>query len=69
MLAPLGVKQDQPVGEDYTRSEGVESSRSGVTPHLSQASSGSWSTVPVPRFCRRRLTDVKVRLAGQHCTT
>ena len=35
----------QPVREDSTRSEGVESSRSGVTPHQAQASSRSWPLV------------------------
>ena len=53
----------QPVREDSTRSEGVESSRSGVTPHRSQASSRSrpshatapfLSATPTPTFnCAR----------------
>ena len=38
----------QPVREDSTRSEGVESSRSGVTPHPSQASSRSRPTMTHP---------------------
>ena len=38
----------QPVREDSTRSEGVESSRSGVTPHRQQASSRSWPPASSP---------------------
>ena len=47
--APAGtfhlIGSIQPVREDSTRSEGVESSRSGVTPHQAQASSRSWPLV------------------------
>ena len=38
----------QAVREDSTRSEGVESYRSGVTPHQTQASSRSWPLVTSP---------------------
>jgi len=38
----------QPVREDSTRSEGVESSRSGGTTHRQQASSRSWPLVTSP---------------------
>ena len=38
----------QPVREDSTRSEEIESSRSGVTPHQAQASSRSWPLVTSP---------------------
>ena len=38
----------QPVREDSTRSEEVESSRSGVTPHQAQASSRSWPLMTFP---------------------
>lgn len=51
----------QPDREDSTRSEGVESSRSGVTPHRSQVS--SWHLPPttsLPAFKRAQTL--------QHCT-
>ena len=65
-LHPFG--SIQPVRERSTRSEGVESSRSGVTPHRQQALSRIWrsttssaafhkprprSTVPVTSSCTR----------------
>jgi len=39
VLAPQVFRQDAPHREDFTRSVGVGSSRSGVTPHRQQASS------------------------------
>ena len=44
--------------EHCARSVGVDSSRSGASPHRQQASSWSWSIVPLPRFCRRCLSGV-----------
>ena len=38
----------QPVREDSTRSEGVESSRSVITPHPPRASSWSWTPMTSP---------------------
>ena len=48
VLALLRLRQDVPHREDSTRSEGVESSRSGVTPHRQQASSRSWPPASSP---------------------
>ena len=58
----------QPVREDSTRSEGVESSRSGVTPHRPQAPSRSRPPM-TPRRCWRCPTGVYRHPAGQLCTS
>ena len=57
----------QPVREDSTRSEGVESSRSGVTPHRQQASSRIWrSTTSPARVLHAQTTQRCTRYVAVH---
>ncbi|ERH23234.1 hypothetical protein HMPREF1980_02204, partial [Actinomyces sp. oral taxon 172 str. F0311] len=42
---------------------GLNDHRWGVSPHRQQASSRSWSIVPLRRFCRRCLSGVYLRLS------
>ena len=51
-MRPMGglhlIGSIQPIREDSTRSEGVESSRSVITPHPPRASSWSWTPMTSP---------------------
>ena len=46
------------IGSIALDQNGLNDHRWGVSPHRQQASSWSWSPVPLPRFCRRRLSGV-----------
>ena len=72
------IRKIPPVREDSTRSEGVDSFRSGVSPHRQQASSRNSPTRPLcqrgpPRFVAtpavNTVPDAQQGLAGQPCAS
>ena len=72
------IRKVPPVREDSTRSEGVDSFRSGVSPHRQQASSRNSPTRPLrqrgpPRFVAtpavNTVPDAQQGLAGQPCAS
>ena len=72
------IRKIPPIREDSTRSEGVDSFRSGVSPHRQQASSRNSPTRPLcqrgpPRFVAtpavNTVPDAQQGLAGQPCAS
>ena len=72
------IRKIPPIREDSTRSEGVDSFRSGVSPHRQQASSRNSPTRPLcqrgpPRFVTtpavNTVPDAQQGLAGQPCVS
>ena len=72
------IRKIPPLREDSTRSEGVDSFRSGVSPHRQQASSRNSPTRPLrrrgpPRFVAtpavNTVPDAQQGLAGQPCAS